>query len=353
MASRYFEPAAMRVQKFLSQAGVCSRRTAEDWMREGRVKINGHVCRELGAKVAPERDTVEVDGERVQLVQSLIYLLMNKPGGVITSLHDPEGRDTIADLLPRNMPRVWPVGRLDWNTEGVLLVTNDGKLTNLLTHPSHDVTKHYAVKVRGLFEDDSPALARMREGLDLGSGEITRPAHVKVTGHTDRNTWMEIIIAEGKNRQIRRMCEAINAPVMKLRRLAIGPLTIDGLASGTYRSLLHEEVEALYEALSARVPDAAQPSERQLQREREQLDRHGRPKVRNTRGNSARNSSRGGSSSSRGGSSSSSSSSRSGSGSRGGSSAGRSSGGARGATSGGRAGGSRSGGNASRGGRKK
>ena len=268
-------PNEMRLQKFLSSAGVCSRRTAEQWMLEGRVKVNGATCRELGIKVDPNRDTVEVDGSTVSLPSSHIYILLNKPAGHITSLSDPEGRPVVTDLLPANMPRVWPVGRLDWNTEGILLMTNDGKLTNLLTHPSHDVPKHYAVKVHGLLAPDSPQLEQLREGVDIGDDEPTRPAFVKVTGGTDRNTWLEVIIAEGRNRQVRRMFEAIDRPVMKLRRIGLGPLTIEGLHSGSFRSLSYDEVLALYEALEANVPEAAKPSKRAVKREQDANRRGG------------------------------------------------------------------------------
>lgn len=263
----------MRVQKFLSKAGVCSRRKAEEYMLQGRVKINGSVCRELGTKVDPSQDRVDVDGTQVTLPESFIYLLVNKPGNMITSLEDPEGRPVITDLLPDRMPRVWPVGRLDWDSEGVILLTNDGKLTNLLTHPSHDVVKEYAVKVQGVIEPSSPKLDELREGLDIGDDELTRPAFVRVTRSTGRNTWLEIAIGEGRNRQVRRMFDAIGHRVMKLRRLRIGPLTIEGLAAGTYRSLLSDEVEALYEELDAKLPERAKPSKRQLKRERRARER--------------------------------------------------------------------------------
>ncbi len=263
----------VRLQKFLSQAGVCSRRTAETWMLEGRVKVNGKPCRELGTRVDPQKDSVTVDGNAVTAPESHIYILLNKPAGHITSLYDPEGRPVVTDLLPKNMPRVWPVGRLDWNTEGILLMTNDGHLTNLLTHPSHDVAKHYAVKVHGIIPETSPLLGTLREGVDIGDDAPTRPAFVKVTGGTDRNTWLEVIIGEGRNRQVRRMFEAIDRPVMKLRRIGLGPLSIEGLSSGSFRSLSHDEVAALYEALDARIPEAAKPSKRQIKRERDSQNR--------------------------------------------------------------------------------
>ena len=268
---------SLRIQKFLSRAGVCSRRTAEAWMLQGRVKVNGEACRELGTQIDPEKDRVEVDGTLIESPSSFIYLLINKPPQVITSLEDPEGRAVITDLLPKAMPRVWPVGRLDWDSEGVLLLTNDGKLTNLLTHPSHSIPKSYAVKVRGLLEDTSELVGQLRSGVDIGDAEITQPAHAQVRGHTGKNTWLEVTIGEGRNRQIRRMFDAIGHPVMRLRRLSIGPLTIEGLASGTYRSLLSSEVYELYKELEETMPKEAQPSRRQQKREFEDV-RAGRAK---------------------------------------------------------------------------
>ena len=242
-------------------------------MLAGRVKVNGKVCTELGVKVHPTKDRVEVDNKGVRTPESFIYILMNKPGQMITSLDDPEGRPIVRDLLPKSMPRVWPVGRLDWDSEGVLLITNDGKLTHLLTHPSHDVVKEYAVKVQGVLTPDNEKLALLREGLDIGDETPTRPAHVVVKGNTGRNTWLEVIISEGRNRQVRRMFEAVGHPVMKLRRLKLGPLTIDGLASGTYRSLHPDEVYTLYEELEAKAPKEALPSKRQQKRADADLER--------------------------------------------------------------------------------
>lgn len=264
----------MRLQKYLSRAGLCSRRTAETWMQEGRVKVNGDACRELGTKVDSIKDRIEVDGKIVNLPSNNIYILLNKPQGYITSMHDPEGRPIITDLLPQNMPRVWPVGRLDWNSEGIILLTNDGKLTHLLTHPTHLVPKHYAVKVQGRLEQQDAKLTQLINGVDLGDDELTHPAFVQVQ-RTDRNTWLEVIIQEGRNRQIRRMFEAIGHPVMKLRRIGIGPLTIDGLRSGTFRSLNSAEVAAMYDALGAALPKEAEPSQRQIKRERQENTRSG------------------------------------------------------------------------------
>ncbi len=272
-------PNEMRVQKFLSKAGVCSRRKGEKLMQSGHVQVNGEVCRELGSKVVPGEDEVRVDGEVVELPQQYVYVLLNKPENYITSLDDPKGRPIVTDLLPDNMPRIWPVGRLDWDSSGALLLTNDGKLTNLLTHPSHDVTKQYAVKVRGLLKNDSPRLETLRSGVKL-DGVMTKPAHIQVVKDNGNNTWLEFIISEGKNRQIRRMCEAVGHPVMKLRRYAIGPLTLDGVPAGSYRPLLQEEVEGLYEEVEAQLPKRAKLSRTAQKRERARRERHGKYDVR-------------------------------------------------------------------------
>lgn len=269
----------MRVQKFLSGAGVCSRRAGEDLMLQGRVQVNGKVCRELGTKIDPSRDEVRVNGEVVNLVSKYIYLLVNKPENCVTTLDDPQHRMIVADLLPPNMPRVWPVGRLDWDSSGALLMTNDGELTNLLTHPSSQVSKQYAVKVRGLLKNNAPELELLREGIRL-DGVKTRPAFVEVVNDNGNNTWLDFIISEGRNRQIRRMCEYIGFPVMKLRRYAVGNLSIDGLPSGSYRPLLPEEVEGLYREVEQELPREAELSRSAQKRERARQKRHGRFDVR-------------------------------------------------------------------------
>lgn len=263
----------MRVQKFLSKAGICSRRKAEDAMKAGRVRVNGEVCREFGTKVDPATDRVEFDGEEVTLPESHTYILLNKPPNYITSLDDPKGRPTIVDLLPDDLPRLWPVGRLDFDSEGLLLMTDDGKLTNLVTHPSHQMPKTYAVKVHGRLHENSDELHRLRSGVRLDDGYVTRPAEAELTDDNSRNTWLEIVLHEGKNRQIRRMCDAIDHPVMKLRRIAIGTVHIKGLPSGEHRPMTHAEVADLYEIAGAKMPDRAIPSDQQLKEEQQAIER--------------------------------------------------------------------------------
>lgn len=257
---------SMRLQKYLSQAGVASRRKAEEMMTAGRVSVNGARCTELGTKVDPDTDRIEVDGSIVSLPVNFVYLLVNKPRGYITTLDDPQDRPIITDLLPPKMPRVWPVGRLDWDSEGLLLMTDDGDLTHALTHPSHHVKKGYGVKLRGKISDDSPALATLKDGIEL-DGEMCAPAQIAIRGFTDKHTWVEFVIEEGRNRQIRRMCEAVGWTVLRLRRIALGPLTIENVSPGDYRSLSSDEVLMLYDAAGIRPKERARPSKRQLKRE--------------------------------------------------------------------------------------
>ena len=263
----------MRVQKFLSRAGVASRRAAERMMTAGRVRVNGKPCTELGSKVDPETDRVEVDGDLVTLPVNFTYVLVNKPRGYITSLDDPEDRPIITDLLPDNMRRVWPVGRLDWDSEGLLIMTDDGDLTHALTHPSFHVPKGYAVKVRGKLPDDTPALQALKEGVELDPGEVTKPAEVAIRGYTEKHTWLEFVIEEGRNRQIRRMCEAVGLDVLRLRRIAQGTLTIENLSPGDFRGLTSDEVLSLYQEAGVEPGERARPSKRQLKKEREERQR--------------------------------------------------------------------------------
>ncbi len=265
----------MRLQKFLSRAGIASRRAAEEMMTEGRISVNGKRCTELGTKVDPAKDRVEVDGNLITLPTSFVYILLNKPRGYITTMDDPEDRPIVTDLLPPNMPRIYPVGRLDWDSEGLLLLTDDGDLTYALTHPSHHVQKGYAVKVRGRIAEDSPALASLKAGVEL-DGVDSGPSQIAVRGFTDKHTWLEFVIEEGRNRQIRRMCEAVGWTVLRLRRIALGPLTIEGVSAGDYRSLSSDEVFALYAATGVRPSERAQPSKRQLKREKSQNPKHKR-----------------------------------------------------------------------------
>ncbi len=225
-----------RLQKILSAAGVCSRRQAEEYLRQGRVTVNGKVAG-LGDKADPDVDAVALDGAVVTKPQALTYLMLHKPRGYITTLSDEKGRPTVADLVRDCPVRVWPVGRLDWDSEGLLLLTNDGDLTNRLIHPSHEVEKEYIVTVTG----DIDAAVPILEGpLEL-DGVPLAPAAVRVLG-ADR---LSIVIHEGKNRQVRRMCALAGLEVTRLKRVREGPLELGTLPRGAWRELTPGEVRAL------------------------------------------------------------------------------------------------------------
>jgi len=232
-----------RLQKVISQAGVASRREAETLIKEGRVVVNGKVVTELGTKVDSNNDKVSVDGKLIGS-QENIYIVMNKPKGVITSVKDDRGRKTVIDLLEGISQRVYPVGRLDYNTEGLVLLTNDGELTNSLIHPKYKVYKTYIAKVQGIPSEDQLDLLRI--GIKLEDG-VTAPAKVNILDIDPSHniTTFEITIHEGKNRQVRRMCDAIGYPVKNLKRIKFATLTLEGLRRGQYRLLSVDEVENL------------------------------------------------------------------------------------------------------------
>jgi 23S rRNA pseudouridine2605 synthase len=232
----------VRLQKVLAQAGLGSRRVCEDLIDRRRVRVNGEVA-ELGRRVHPEVDVVEVDGAQIGVRPGLVHYLLNKPAGVITTASDTHGRPTVVDLVPAE-PRVFPVGRLDGDTEGLLLLTNDGDLAHRLTHPSFGVDKEYLVEVDG--NPHRGVVRRLREGIELEDG-ITAPAKVAVLG----DHLLRITIHEGRNRQIRRMCEAVGTPVVRLVRTRIGPLTDRTLAPGEWRPLTQDEVRSLERATVA------------------------------------------------------------------------------------------------------
>lgn len=233
-----------RVQKLLARAGVASRREAEELIRAGRVTVNGEVVG-LGAKADPATDAIKVDGKRVQPAAAFDYILLNKPGGYITTRSDPEGRPTVYDLLPDRMRKtVAPVGRLDWGTEGLLLLTNDGELAQRVSHPRYGCKKVYHAKVKG--EPAEAQLDRIRRGMVL-EGRRTAPAKITVlpSRKTRNNTWLAVELGEGRTRQIRELFFRIGHPVGRLKRVSIGPVTDRGLPVGTYRELTAKEVAQL------------------------------------------------------------------------------------------------------------
>ncbi len=234
-------PQGERLQKVLAVRGWGSRRVCEDMISAGRVTVNGEIA-VLGRRVETEHDTVEVDGVPIGLKPGLVYYLLNKPEGVVTTAHDPQGRPTVVQLVPEE-PRVYPVGRLDQATEGLLLMTNDGDLAHRLAHPSHGVEKEYLAEVEGA--PGQGAVRRLREGIELEDG-MTAPAKVSQPSPGV----LRITIHEGRNRQVRRMCEAIGHPVNRLVRVRIGPLRDAALAPGKWRELSQAEVNALVEAAS-------------------------------------------------------------------------------------------------------
>jgi 23S rRNA pseudouridine2605 synthase len=232
-----------RLQKVLARAGVASRRACEELIAARRVRVNGQVAT-LGDRVDPEHDLVELDGAPLALATGLVHYLLNKPAGVVTTAEDPQGRRTVVDLVPAE-PRVFPVGRLDLDTEGLLLLTNDGELAHRLTHPSFGVDKEYLAEVEG--RPSRGALRRLREGVELEDGP-TAPAQASLV----EPTVLRITIHEGRNRQVRRMCEAVGHPVRRLVRTRIGPLAERRLAPGEWRELSPDEVRALARATTPR-----------------------------------------------------------------------------------------------------
>ncbi len=234
---------AERLQKVISAAGIASRRLAEELIKSGRVTVDGVVVTKLGTTVEVGKSVVRVDGKLLSR-EKPVYIMLNKPRGVVTTVKDPRGRKTVLDLVAEIPQRVYPVGRLDYATEGLLIMTNDGELTNNLIHPSRHVNKTYLATVSGLTGEKD--LDLLRAGVNLKDG-LTAPAAIKiidVDGQRNRTT-LEITIHEGKNRQIRRMFDLINQPVLRLKRIRFGRLTLDGLKPGQYRQLSAAEVNLL------------------------------------------------------------------------------------------------------------
>lgn len=234
-----------RLQKVMSNCGVASRRASEQLILEGKVRVNGVVVRELGTKVDLDKDIILVDGKRLE-AQPKHYYLFNKPKGVITTSKDDQGRTTVMDYFKKEKDRIYAIGRLDQNTEGLLLMTNDGELANILMHPSRMVDKTYEVKVKGHIADS--VLQHLADGVELDDG-MTAPADVYYAGFDMKTgiTTIEITIHEGRNRQVRRMMEFFGYKVHNLRRVQYAFLTLSGVKRGAYRSLTKEEVAELYQ----------------------------------------------------------------------------------------------------------
>jgi len=239
-----------RIQKILAQMGVASRRKAEELIAEGRVTVNGRTA-EIGMKADSARDHVKVDGKLLTRPEPKVYLIFNKPKGVVTSLSDPEGRPTVKDFLQRVKYRVFPVGRLDYDTEGLLLITNDGDFAQAVLHPSKKIYKTYLAKVKGIIDND--ALEKLRAGVRLQEGQ-TAPSKVRRIPHrSENNSWIEISLHEGRNRQVRRMLEKVGYPVAKLKRVSINGVKLRNLKPGEFRPLEPDEMESLMQEPVVRV----------------------------------------------------------------------------------------------------
>ena len=249
---------SIRLQKIISQAGLASRRTAEKLIAEGRVTVNGHTVSEMGTKADPARDDIRIDGRRINAPERLRYILLYKPPGYVTTRSDPQRRRTVIDLLRGVKEYVYPVGRLDYDTQGLLLLTNDGDLAAKLTHPRHEVERTYEAHITGMPNDE--ALERLRRGIPL-DGRRTLPADVVLInkGRRDHDGVLLVTIREGRNRQVRRMLEAVGHPVTLLKRTRFGPLSDRRMRPGDWRELTEDEIAALRKAAGrpARRPGAA------------------------------------------------------------------------------------------------
>lgn len=235
----------MRLQKYLSMAGVTSRRAGEQMIRDGRVKVNGVTVTEMGTQVDPEKDRVEVDNRPVRMVQANTYLLLYKPEGYLTTMKDPFGRPTIRELVADAGTRVFPVGRLDMDTSGLLVLTDDGELANRLTHPSFGVEKEYLARIHGL--PSMETLNQLARGVKLEDG-MTAPAQVRLVKGGRPTSVVSLTIKEGRNRQVRRMMTVVGHKVVSLKRVRFGPLTLTGMKAGEWRKLTAAELSQLKRA---------------------------------------------------------------------------------------------------------
>lgn len=237
----------IRIQKIIADAGYCSRRKAEELILQNRVKVNGHLAI-TGQKLNPVKDLITIDGERLhyQRKKQHVYLMMNKPRGYLTSMSDDRGRKCVTELLPHTDVRIYPIGRLDLNTEGLLLFTSDGNFANDMMHPSRSVSKTYRVTVRPDITDEQAV--KLSEGVMI-DGRVTAPAEVRVLTKEKNRVVLEIVIREGRNRQVRKMCEAVGLEVARLKRTAFGPLRLGMLKPSTCRHLTSEELKAIRSAV--------------------------------------------------------------------------------------------------------
>ncbi|NLY44523.1 MAG: rRNA pseudouridine synthase [Tissierella sp.] len=232
----------MRLQKYMAKCGVASRRKSEELIAEGLVQVNGRIIIEPGLVIDPDKDVVKVNNKIVRLESNKVYIMLNKPVGYVTTLKDEKDRNIVTDLIEGVNERIYPVGRLDIDTSGLLILTNDGDLTQKLTHPSNKIVKRYIAVVEGV--PNRIELERFRNGLRI-DGRKTSKASVKIAKRYEHDSILDIEIYEGRNRQVKKMCEAINHPVKKLKRVSIGEIIIGGLEIGNWRYLDQEEIDYL------------------------------------------------------------------------------------------------------------
>ena len=232
----------LRLQKYIADSGITSRRKAEELIRDGRVRVDGKVVTEMGIKIDPETSFVEVDGKSVTPEQKKFYIMLNKPAGYITTTSDDFGRPTVMDLTRDVHGRIYPVGRLDYDTQGMLLLSNDGDFANAIMHPGGKLKKTYLVWLRGMITPE--AIRKLRAGVDIGD-YVTRPAEAELISASERESNVKIIIGEGKKRQVRKMCEAVGFPVIRLKRVEIGGVSLGNLPEGKWRHLRKAEIDLL------------------------------------------------------------------------------------------------------------
>lgn len=240
------EVEGIRLQKVLASAGIASRRASEILIDEGRVEVNGKVVTEQGKRVNPETDHIRVDGSRIPPPRRHMYIVLNKPRGVVSTMDDPEGRQTLTDYLPRTKERLFHVGRLDTETEGLIVLTNDGEFAHRLAHPSYEVPKTYHVQAAGVL--DNRTIKRLEKGVTLEDGPV-KPDKVKLISRGQNKTLLEITLHEGRNRIVRRMMDAVGHPVDRLARTRIGPIRLGVLPVGETRELTREELGALLDLI--------------------------------------------------------------------------------------------------------
>lgn len=245
-ADRAEEPEGIRLQKVLSAAGTASRRASENLIRQGRIEVNGKLVTEQGVRVDPERDTIRVDGSRIPPPRRHVYVVLNKPRGVVSTMEDPEGRPTLSDYLGRRKERLYHVGRLDTDTEGLILLTNDGDFAHRLAHPSYEVPKTYLAEVEGVVNKHT--VEKLKAGVTLDDGPV-RPDRIKLASVASDRSLLVVVMHEGRNRIVRRMFDRVGHPVRQLSRTAVGPVKLGQLPIGELRELTREELGALLDLL--------------------------------------------------------------------------------------------------------